>query len=99
MNCRTSTIGMTTAVALLPERGSAENEMLRKAEVMTPKRNTQTKVSHFPASSGRATPSIECATRMRSAAWTIPGGSPPGWSTIPSRDFQPRSIGEVPHRQ
>ena len=54
-NCSTSTVGMTTAVALLPVRGSAESAMPRNAQVMTPNTNTQAKVSHFSGLVGSAT--------------------------------------------
>ena len=57
MNCSTSTIGMTTAVALLPLRGTADRAMPSSAEVATPSTNTHANVSHASGSVGSSMPS------------------------------------------
>jgi hypothetical protein len=72
MNCSTSTIGMMTAVALLPDLGRALSPIPRITQVATPSRNTQAKVSHLPGSLGIATPKATRASRMSSAACRMP---------------------------
>ena len=68
MNCSTSTIGITTAVALFPDRGTAESAMPSRAEVATPSTKIQANVSQAPGSVGIAMPNSVAETSRRSAA-------------------------------
>ena len=72
MNCSTSAIGMMTAVALLPLRGSPLSAIPRMAEVDTPSTKTQAKVIHLAGSVGSSTWNTTRASTSSSAACMIP---------------------------
>ena len=53
VNCRTSTIGDTTADAPLPVLGTTENAMPHSVQAMRPRTLAHAKVNHFIGSVGR----------------------------------------------
>ena len=83
MNCSTRAIGMITAVALLPLRGTPLRAMPRMADVATPSTKTQANVNHLSGSVGSCTPKAMAATPMMSAACSTPVAKT--WPILPMK--------------
>ncbi len=83
MNCSTSVIGITTAVADAPLRGTAESAMPRIAEVMTPSRNIHAKSPQRAGSSGSGTWKTVNASSSRITACSTPVTT--DWPILPMK--------------
>ena len=90
MNCRTSAIGVTTAGARLPSRGTDENAMPQRVQAEMPRSDTQPKVSHFAGLSGSGTLYSSTATTSSSAVSRMPVTST--ITTLPMK-YEARGIG------
>ena len=69
MNCSTSTIGVTTAEALRPLRGTEEKATPHTAPAAVPSTKTQANVVQRAASVGRSTPKATAAMPISSTIW------------------------------
>ena len=71
MNCRTRTMGTTTAPALLPVLGTDDIAIPSTVHIASPRKNTQTSVSHADASVGMGMPRRKRATSSIMMIWAV----------------------------